>query len=96
MINPHTTCGCRRRLHHRRDRDGAAQHHHHLHVDRADSERRQHQPGGFSSQLHNTVGQVFAISSSRGGGGSRRRLGIIPAFYRNKETVNIEMNLMRW
>ena len=52
----------------------------------------------FSSQLHHEVGQVFAIfviavAAAEAAVG----LGIILAFYRNKETVNIdEMNLMRW
>ena len=52
----------------------------------------------FSSQLHNAIGQVFAIfviavAAAEAAVG----LGIILAFYRNKETVNIdEMNLMRW
>ncbi len=52
----------------------------------------------FSHQLQNTVGQVFAIfvicvAAAEAAVG----LGIILAFYRNKETVNIdEMNLMRW
>ena len=52
----------------------------------------------FSSQLQNAVGQVFAIfvicvAAAEAAIG----LGIILAFYRNKETVNIdEMNLMRW
>ncbi len=52
----------------------------------------------YSAQLHNAVGQVFAIfvicvAAAEAAIG----LGIILAFYRNKETVNIdEMNLMRW
>jgi NADH-quinone oxidoreductase subunit K len=52
----------------------------------------------FSFQLHNLVGQVFAIfviavAAAEAAVG----LGIILAFYRNKESVNIdEMNLMRW
>ena len=52
----------------------------------------------FSYQLGNGVGQVFAIfviavAAAEAAVG----LGIILAFYRNKETVNIdEMNLMRW
>jgi NADH-quinone oxidoreductase subunit K len=52
----------------------------------------------FSHALQNTVGQVFAIfiicvAAAEAAVG----LGIILAFYRNKETVNIdEMNLMRW
>ena len=49
-------------------------------------------------QQGNAVGQVFAIfviavAAAEAAVG----LGIILAFYRNKETVNIdEMNLMRW
>ena len=52
----------------------------------------------YSSQLHSVVGQVFAVfviavAAAEAAVG----LGIILAFYRNKETVNIdEMNLMRW
>jgi NADH-quinone oxidoreductase subunit K len=52
----------------------------------------------FSAQLHNVVGQVFAVfviavAAAEAAVG----LGIILAFYRNKESVNIdEMNLMRW
>ena len=52
----------------------------------------------FSHQLQSVVGQVFAIfviavAAAEAAVG----LGIILAFYRNKETVNIdEMNLMKW
>ena len=52
----------------------------------------------FSNQLQNATGQVFAIfviavAAAEAAVG----LGIILAFYRNKETVNIdEMNLMKW
>ena len=52
----------------------------------------------FGSQLNNAVGQVFAIfiicvAAAEAAVG----LGIILAFYRNKETVNIdEMSVMRW
>lgn len=52
----------------------------------------------FSQQLQNVVGQVFAVfvivvAAAEAAVG----LGIILAFYRNKETVNIdEMNLLRW
>jgi NADH-quinone oxidoreductase subunit K len=52
----------------------------------------------YSAQWHNAVGQVFAIfvicvAAAEAAIG----LGIILAFYRNKETINIdEMNLMRW
>ncbi len=52
----------------------------------------------FSSQLQNAVGQVFAIFViCVAAAESAVGLGIILAFYRNKETVNIdEMSLMRW
>lgn len=52
----------------------------------------------FSKQLNNEVGQVFAlfvvaVAAAEAAVG----LAIILAFYRNKETVNIdEMGLMRW
>ncbi len=52
----------------------------------------------FAHQLQQVVGQVFAIfviavAAAEAAVG----LGIILAFYRNKETVNIdEMNIMRW
>lgn len=52
----------------------------------------------FSNQLQNVIGQVFAVfviavAAAEAAVG----LGIILAFYRNKETVNIdEMNLMKW
>jgi NADH-quinone oxidoreductase subunit K len=52
----------------------------------------------FSQQLQNAVGQVFAIfviavAAAEAAVG----LGIILAFYRNKESVNIdEMTLMKW
>jgi NADH-quinone oxidoreductase subunit K len=52
----------------------------------------------FSDSLQNEVGQVFAIfviavAAAEAAVG----LGIILAFYRNKETINIdEMNLMKW
>jgi NADH-quinone oxidoreductase subunit K len=52
----------------------------------------------FSYQIQNVVGQVFAVfvvavAAAEAAVG----LGIILAFYRNKETVNIdEMNLMKW
>jgi NADH-quinone oxidoreductase subunit K len=52
----------------------------------------------FSHQWQNVVGQVFAVfvicvAAAEAAVG----LGIILAFYRNKETVNIdEMSLMRW
>jgi NADH-quinone oxidoreductase subunit K len=51
----------------------------------------------FSQQLQNGIGQVFAIfviavAAAEAAVG----LGIILAFYRNKETVNIdEMNVMK-
>ena len=52
----------------------------------------------FSQQWGNSNGQVFAIfviavAVAEAAVG----LGIIVAFYRNKETINIdEMNLMKW
>src|SRR3982075_1713690 len=52
----------------------------------------------FSYQLQNGVGQVFAVfviavAAAEAAVG----LGIILAFYRNKETINIdEMSVMRW
>ena len=52
----------------------------------------------FSHQLQNAVGQVFAIfviavAAAEAAVG----LGIILAYYRNKETLNIdELNIMRW
>jgi NADH-quinone oxidoreductase subunit K len=52
----------------------------------------------FAYHLGNEIGQVFAVfvicvAAAEAAVG----LGIILAFYRNKETVNIdEMNLMRW
>jgi NADH-quinone oxidoreductase subunit K len=52
----------------------------------------------FSQQVGNSFGQVFAVfviavAVAEAAVG----LGIIVAFYRNKETINIdEMNLMKW
>ena len=52
----------------------------------------------FSIQWNNSLGQVFtlfliAVAAAEAAVG----LGIILAFYRNKETINIdEMNVMRW
>lgn len=52
----------------------------------------------YSAQVQNLVGQVFAIfviavAAAEAAVG----LGILLAFYRNKETVDIdEMNLMKW
>jgi NADH-quinone oxidoreductase subunit K len=52
----------------------------------------------FSAQWHNAVGQVFAVfviavAAAEAAVG----LGIILAFFRNKETLNIdEMNGLRW
>ncbi len=52
----------------------------------------------FSAQWHQVTGQVFAIFViAVAAAEAAIGLGIILAFYRNKETVNIdEMNLMRW
>jgi NADH-quinone oxidoreductase subunit K len=52
----------------------------------------------FSLQWQNSIGQVFtlfviAVAAAEAAVG----LGIILAFYRNKETINIdEMNVLRW
>jgi NADH-quinone oxidoreductase subunit K len=52
----------------------------------------------FSHQLQNAAGQVFAIfviavAAAEAAVG----LGIILAYFRNKETLNIdELNIMRW
>ena len=52
----------------------------------------------YSQQLQNAIGQVFAVfviavAAAEAAVG----LGIILAYYRNRETVNIdEMNVMRW
>jgi len=52
----------------------------------------------FSLEWRNSIGQVFtlfviAVAAAEAAVG----LGIILAFYRNKETINIdEMNVMRW
>ncbi len=52
----------------------------------------------YSALWQNAIGQVFAVfviavAAAEAAVG----LGIVLAFYRNKETVNIdEMNLMRW
>ena len=52
----------------------------------------------YSYQMHHVVGQVFAIfviavAAAEAAVG----LGIILAFYRNKETINIdEMTVMKW
>jgi len=52
----------------------------------------------YAAERHNLAGQVFAVfviavAAAEAAVG----LGIILAFYRNKETVNIdEMNIMKW
>jgi NADH-quinone oxidoreductase subunit K len=52
----------------------------------------------FSYQLHDAVGQVFAIfvvavAAAEAAVG----LGIIIAFFRNKETLNMDdMDIMKW
>lgn len=52
----------------------------------------------YAQQLQNLIGQVLvvfviAVAAAEAAVG----LGILLAFYRNKETVNIdEMNVMRW
>jgi NADH-quinone oxidoreductase subunit K len=52
----------------------------------------------FSNQLQNGNGQVFAIFViAVAAAETAVGLGIILAFYRNKETVNIdEISIMRW
>ena len=52
----------------------------------------------LSHEQGNMIGQVFAvIVVAVAAAEAAVGLGIILAFYRNKETVNIdEMNLMRW
>ena len=52
----------------------------------------------FSFQLENAIGQVFAIFViAVAGAEAAVGLGIILAFYRNKETLNIdEMSIMKW
>jgi NADH-quinone oxidoreductase subunit K len=52
----------------------------------------------FSHQLQNEIGQVFAIFViAVAGAEAAVGLGIILAFYRNKETLNIdEMSIMKW
>lgn len=52
----------------------------------------------FSHQLQDTVGQVFAVFViAVAAAEAVVGLGILLAFYRNQETVNIDdMNLMKW
>ena len=52
----------------------------------------------YSVQVQNLVGQVFAVFViAVAAAETAVGLGILLAFYRNKETVNIdEMNLMKW
>jgi NADH-quinone oxidoreductase subunit K len=52
----------------------------------------------FSWQLQNAIGQVFAVFViAVAGAEAAVGLGIILAFYRNKETLNIdEMSIMKW
>jgi NADH-quinone oxidoreductase subunit K len=52
----------------------------------------------FSWQLQNAIGQVFAIFViAVAGAEAAVGLGVILAFYRNKETLNIdEMSIMKW
>src|SRR5262245_6620185 len=71
-------------VHHRRHRrHGAAQHHHHLHVDRADSERGQHQPDRFlePAAQRGRPGVRDLRHRGRGGGsggGSRHHPRVLP------------------
>ena len=52
----------------------------------------------YAHQVENLVGQVFVVFViAVAAGEAAVGLGIILAFYRNKQTVNIdEMNVMRW
>ncbi|CAN5637180.1 NADH-quinone oxidoreductase subunit NuoK [soil metagenome] len=52
----------------------------------------------FAFQLQNAIGQVFAIFViAVAGAEAAVGLGIILAYYRNKETLNIdEMSIMKW
>jgi NADH-quinone oxidoreductase subunit K len=52
----------------------------------------------FAWQLQNAIGQVFAIFViAVAGAEAAVGLGIILAFYRNKETLNIdEMSILKW
>jgi NADH-quinone oxidoreductase subunit K len=52
----------------------------------------------FAFQLQNAIGQVFAIFViAVAGAEAAVGLGIILAFYRNKETLNIdEMSILKW
>jgi NADH-quinone oxidoreductase subunit K len=52
----------------------------------------------FAWQLQNAIGQVFAIFViAVAGAEAAIGLGIILAFYRNKETLNIdEMSILKW
>jgi NADH-quinone oxidoreductase subunit K len=52
----------------------------------------------FSYQLHDAAGQVFAIFIvAVAAADAAVGLGIILAFYRNQETVDIEeVNMLRW
>jgi NADH-quinone oxidoreductase subunit K len=52
----------------------------------------------FAFQFQNAIGQVFAIFViAVAGAEAAVGLGIILAFYRNKETLNIdEMSIMKW
>jgi NADH-quinone oxidoreductase subunit K len=52
----------------------------------------------FAFQFQNAIGQVFAVFViAVAGAEAAVGLGIILAFYRNKETLNIdEMSIMKW
>jgi len=52
----------------------------------------------FAYQLQNAIGQVFAIFViAVAGAEAAVGLGIILAFYRNKETLNVdEMSILKW
>jgi hypothetical protein len=82
-------------------RDGrradAPQHRHHSDVHRADPQRGEHQPGGFSHAC-TTNGQVFAIFVITDAVAEAAvGLGILIALFRNKETVLAdEIDLLKW
>ena len=80
-------------------RADAPQHRHHSDVDRADPERREHQPDRvFAAIWQNVNGQIFAIFVITDAVAEAAvGLGILIALFRNKETVLAdEMDLLKW
>jgi len=67
-------------------------------VDRVDSERGEPEPGGVFAHVGNLHGQMFAIfivvdAAAEAAAG----LGILIAFFRNRETINVdEIDLLKW